>query len=104
MPSENTIYPEMEVVGCSEKTISVYQFLNDSNDSANRFVLDIATFKEGLVCSDPAPKIAEAHEMGLISIFSHRPLPLPQAVYPSCRPRATTPPSLWMTCAAFKVD
>ena len=59
----------MEVVGC-EKINSVYQFLNDSNDSAKRFVLDIATLKEGLVCSDPAPKIAEAHAMGLVSIAS----------------------------------
>ena len=58
----------MEVVGCSDKISSVYQFLNDSNDSAKRFVLDVAALKEGLVCSDPAPKITEAHEMGYISI------------------------------------
>jgi len=57
----------MEVVGCSDKISLVYQFLNDSNDSAKRVVLDVAALKEGLVCLDPAPKIAEAHETGLIS-------------------------------------
>ena len=35
-------------------------------------MLDVAALKEGLVCSDPAPKIAEAHAMGLTSFIIAR--------------------------------
>jgi D-arabinose 1-dehydrogenase-like Zn-dependent alcohol dehydrogenase len=65
---QHNIYPELEVVSCS-KVNMVYQQLNDSNDSGKRYVLDISTLTENLVCDDPAPGIADQKPMGIPSIL-----------------------------------
>jgi len=69
--AEHEIYPELEVVGC-DKINWIYQQLENSNDSGKRYVLDIATLKEGLVSSDPAPTLSDGHDMkigGILGVF-----------------------------------
>ena len=64
--AKHKIYPELEIVGVS-KLNKVYQQLNDSNDSGKRYVLDLATLKEGVVCDDPAPKLDDVKGMSVVS-------------------------------------
>jgi len=65
--AKHDIRPDLEIVGAS-KLNSVYQQLDDSNDSGKRFVIDISTIKEGLVCDDPAPRLKDYKGMTIRSI------------------------------------
>jgi D-arabinose 1-dehydrogenase-like Zn-dependent alcohol dehydrogenase len=67
--AKNKIYPEVEVVGC-EKLNKVYQQLNDSNDEGKRYVLDLGTLKEGVVCEDPPPVLDPVKGMSPRSILA----------------------------------
>jgi uncharacterized zinc-type alcohol dehydrogenase-like protein len=65
--AKHKIYPEIEIMGC-DKINSIFEALDTNNDKGKRFVLDLATLKEGVVCDSPAPNLKPTTPMGLRSV------------------------------------
>lgn len=69
--AKHGIYPETQIVGV-ERVNEVFEKLEGSNESGERYVIDLATLNEGAFakCAGvPAPKLGPSHPMGLSGIL-----------------------------------